>query len=302
VGEASAAFAPIAPEDVSVTMFGSWARGELTDGSDNDWAILTPDGRENDPDVEALAAECRNCFNEDEKAPGGQDVFGVAFAWPRLARDVGLDDDSNTNLTRRMLTLLESVAITGQARDDCWRAIFNRYIERSVRGHWPPRFLLNDTIRYWRTMCVDFEGKHATRGGADPKWVMRNAKLRTSRTMLFVGGLLPVLFCRLREQEEIPQFLEQQLAARPVDRVAWAFMEMGLVDEGVRCLGAYDEWVSMLADETTREAISELRAGTRDASPVFARVRSIGSQVQFALLALLFDSDLAPESRRFLVF
>jgi predicted nucleotidyltransferase len=26
-------------------MYGSWARGELTEASDNDWAILTPDGR-----------------------------------------------------------------------------------------------------------------------------------------------------------------------------------------------------------------------------------------------------------------
>lgn len=95
-------------------------------------------------------------------------------------------------------------------------------------------------------------------GEDDPKWVMRNAKLRTSRTMLFAGGLLPVLFCRLCEKDEIPGFLAQQYAATPVDRVAWAFSQMGLIDEGLRCLGAYDEWISMLQDDETRKAIGAL--------------------------------------------
>ena len=302
MAEATGELARDAPADVSVTMFGSWARGELTAGSDNDWAILTPDGRETDEDVLTLAQRCRELFNEGAGAPGAQAVFGLPFAWPRLPRDVGLDEDTNTNLTRRMLTLLESVAITGPAREECWRAIFDRYLERGIRDHWPPRFLLNDTIRYWRTICVDFEGKHASTGGEDPKWVMRNAKLRTSRTMLFAGGLLPVLFCRLREEGEIAAFLEDQLAAPPVDRVAWAFMELGLLDEGVRCLGAYDEWISLLQDPSSRQELSALRADTRDASPVFGQVRSIGQRLQFGLLSLLFDSDLGPEARRFLVF
>jgi Putative nucleotidyltransferase DUF294 len=144
------------PADVSVVLFGSWARRELTPGSDNDWAILAPDGREIDRDVEELAAQCRLMFNEGGKAPGAQDVFGVPFAWPPLPRHIGLDDDSNTNLTRRMLTLLESVALTGSARDECWRAVLSRHLEHGVKDHWPPRFLLNDTIRYWRTICVDF--------------------------------------------------------------------------------------------------------------------------------------------------
>jgi len=302
VRAATADLADLSPDDVSVVMFGSWARRELTDGSDNDWAILTPEGREHDDDLQELAAHCRARFNEDGKAPGAQDMFGVAFPWSPLAQYVGLDDDTNTNLTRRMLMLFESVALTGSVRDQCWTTILERYLEHGVKDHWPPRFLLNDTIRYWRTICVDFEGKHAIGGEDDPKWVMRNAKLRTSRTMLFAGGLLPILFCRLCEKDEIPGFLAQQYAATPVDRVAWAFSQMGLIDEGLRCLDAYDEWISMLQDAEIRKAIGALREDTRDASPVFERVRSVGSRLQRGLLALLFESDLAPEARRFLVF
>ncbi|MEA2641982.1 MAG: hypothetical protein QOF51_3376 [Chloroflexota bacterium] len=301
IADASGALAAATPDDVSVVMYGSWARGEMTEASDNDWAILTPDGRTDDEDVNALAETCQALFNEDGKAPGAQDIFGVPFAWPKLADAIGLEEDDNANLTRRMLTLLESVALTGEAVDECRGTILDRYLRRGVKNHRPPRFLLNDVIRYWRTICVDFEGKHKTSGGDDPKWVMRNAKLRTSRKLLFAGGLLPVLFCRLRELDEIPTFLSEQLAARPVDRIAWAFLELGLVSEGARCLSAYDEWISMLQDPAFRAAMAALRASTRDDSAEFARVRSAGERLHSGLTALLFESPLGPESTKYLV-
>ena len=47
---------------------------------------------------------------------------------------------------------------------------------RRVKAYRPPRFLLNDVIRYWRTICVDYVGKE--RGGAGEKWALRNLKLR----------------------------------------------------------------------------------------------------------------------------
>src|SRR5439155_17316696 len=123
--------------------------------------------------------------------PGSQDIFGLAFRFDDLVTKIGLDDDTNTNLTRRMLLLLESVAVSGQdVWETCWTAVLERYLARGLKSHRPPRFLLNDLVRYWRTICVDFEGKHPLGGrGGDPKWVTRNAKLRTSRKMLFAGGL-----------------------------------------------------------------------------------------------------------------
>ena len=64
----------------------------------------------------------------------------------------------------------------------CWLAVLDRYLAESRTDRRPPRFFLNDLIRYWRTICVDFEGKHADSQGDDPKWVSRNAKL------LIAGG------------------------------------------------------------------------------------------------------------------
>jgi len=45
-----------------------------------------------------------------------------------------------------------------------------------------PRFLLNDLVRYWRTMAVDFAAKRREREGAG--WGLRNFKLRMSRKLI----------------------------------------------------------------------------------------------------------------------
>lgn len=79
---ATADLADVAPDGVSVVMFGSWARRELADGSDNDWAILTPEGREHDDDVQQLS-----CFvavrdsTTTARPQGAQDIFGVSFSY-----------------------------------------------------------------------------------------------------------------------------------------------------------------------------------------------------------------------------
>src|SRR5262249_49463149 len=155
---------------------------------------------------------------------GSQQVFGVPFDNHTLVHNIGLDEDTNRNLTRRMLLLLESRELAGTAHRECWDAVLQRYLRFGIKNYRPPRFLLNDVVRYWRTICVDFEGKHRDTGEDDPKWVTRNAKLRTSRKMLFVGGLVPILLCHLHSEKEIPAFLTLWLTATPSDRLASAFL------------------------------------------------------------------------------
>jgi predicted nucleotidyltransferase len=293
------------PDTVSVCVFGSWARDELTPSSDHDWAILTADPiNEGDPDPAVLKAHevAGRYLGGDDHAPGSQATFGVPFDVHTLVNKIGLEGDTNSNLTRRMLLLLESRALTGPVHAAGWNEVLNRYMNYGIKDYRPPRFLLNDLTRYWRTICVDFEGKHLDTEGHDPKWVTRNAKLRTSRKLLFAGGLIPILLCHLHDTDAMPGFLARWLAATPLDRLCAAYVWAGADSEGARALTAYDRWLAIQLDPQARGELRSLTLATRRESPLFSEIAEIGRQLERALLVLLFEPPLAELSRQYLVF
>jgi hypothetical protein len=288
-------------EDAAVVMLGSWGRRELTSQSDDDFLVLV-NGAERDA-VRPSPEELHPLLGTHERAPGPTGVFGTVAFCENLVNRIGLDQDDNANLTRRMLLMLESVPVVGEApHRACWERVLDAYLVDSIRDRHPPRFFLNDLIRYWRTICVDFEGKRRGAGGEDPKYASRNAKLRTSRKVLFAGGLLPVLLCQTKTAAEMPAFLTRQFAAPPTDRLAAAFILQGAVAEGVRALGAYDRWIGLLGDPSIRAELAALRESTREASPLFAQIREIGDELQRGLLALLYETGLSPLTRWYGLF
>ena len=282
----------------AVVLFGSWGRHELTRRSDDDWALLV-EGAERPgvrPDPDELAA----LLGAEGRRPGRTGVFGGRVFSDDLASRIGLDADSNTNLTRRMLLMLESQPVAGDAAHRrCWERVLDGYLEDADKPYRPPRFFLNDLIRYWRTICVDFVGKEREGG---EKWGIRNAKLRTSRKLLFAGGLVPLLQCHRLRRDERREFLAAQLAAPATDRLAAAFLDCGAHDAGVRALNAYDRWLAVLDDDERRGELERLTRDDAPASDVFREVRRHAGELERGLLVLLFDTELGPHVREHGIF
>jgi hypothetical protein len=291
--------------NAAVVLMGSWGRHELTAGSDDDYLVLVrglapPGGWGAEQETAAKVAER---FARDPGgfgAPGRQGVFAEVVYSADLLR-VGLDDDTNTNLTRRVLLVLESVAachegVLAGVRLD----VIQDYLSDALRDHRPPRFLLNDLVRYWRTIGVDFVAKDRERAGAG--WGLRNAKLRTSRKLLFASGLLPVLRCHELRAEAIAPFLAEQFALPPTDRVADAFLRYGAVAQGAEALGAYDAFLALMDDDDARAEL-RLLAGRAAAggSPRWREVAELGAAIERSLLELLFETELGPVTQRYAV-
>ena len=255
-------------------LLGSWGRHEVTSASDDDAIVIFCGARRDHvrPEPGQVAALLGG------PAPGPEGLFGATAWLADLADNIGLDGDTNTILTRRMLFLLESVPIAGdQAYDAARDQLLATYLAAHERDFRPPRFLLNDLMRYWRTIAVDFEGKHRARAGEG--WGLRHAKLRFSRKVLFAGGLLPVLECAGLPAADMPGFLAERLREPPLDRVARAFLDHGMADAGARALRAYAAFLDLLDDPERARAPRRAapRPRRRRRSPTCACSRSATS-------------------------
>jgi hypothetical protein len=285
-------------DDVAVVLLGSWGRTELTSASDDDYMVLVHGPWRPEHEVDPTIEDVAEVFGS---TPGREGVFGNVVFSDFLFKRIGLQEDDNNNLTRRMLLLLESRVAAGQDPYEAARnAILNGYLAETPTGNRPPRFLLNDIVRYWRTICVDFTGKQRKRRGDG--WGLRNAKLRTSRKLLFAGGLVPALRCIEFESNGIAEFLDGQFRVPPSDRLADAFLRYGKIDVGARALSAYDRFIELLNDTHFREALDSLPKAGASESEEFQTVRSLGHQFEESLIDLLFGTELRPWAQRYGMF
>ncbi len=285
--------------DTAVLLFGSWGRREITGNSDDDFVVLAENESGTPP--KPTVAEVADLLGGRE--PGSEGTFGQQVSLSALRDNIGLDADNNSNLTQRMLLILESVAVWGEdLHARARRVLLDQYLRAHSADYQPPRFLLNDLVRYWRTIAVDFEGKMREREGDG--WGLRNAKLRLSRKALFAGGLLPVLECRHYRVADMLDHLVSRMELPPLDRIADAFLDHGGVDSGVRALQAYDEFLGILDDPSSRAELQRLgHDDDRAGSELWARIRDLGDTFEAGLLSLLFDDpELGRLTRQYLIF
>ncbi|QDV75707.1 nucleotidyltransferase domain-containing protein [Botrimarina mediterranea] len=300
-------------ESTGFIAFGSLARLEFTDGSDLDWTLLV-NGPSDLGQYETSLAIKRSLEAADFTKPGPSGLFGGVSSSFELIHQIGGLEDTNANMTRRLLLLLESVAVEGDiVRQGVLHQLLQRYVRygRSVEGSKaeslkPPRFLLNDFVRFWRTMAVDYDAKKWL--APDEKWALRNAKLRFSRKLIFVKGLLLGLDCQLSPdawpwsalpadefheapEERLQQGLQRLIELPAIDSVCRTAKLVNASDSLREILLAYDQFLSVLADESSREQLKTLRFDEAEKNALFSDLRVAGKKFGNALQDLLFRSD-----------
>lgn len=295
----------VTTDETGLVIFGSLARDEYTAGSDLDWTLLV-DSRADSRHFQTMRM-LKEKLDGKFGAPGPTEVFGSLIFSHDLVHLIGGDDDTNKNMTRRLLLLLESTAIgpstSRQVHERIVKVILSRYIEEDAsfisgnnRSGRIPRFLLNDVVRLWRTIAVDYANKYRARGGQ--KWALRNIKLRMSRKLIFVSGFLMCITWALEDDGSDDQMIIPRLVSyltdwtqrSPLESIA-SVVEQHAPKMAAEIFDNYDAFLGILNDESQRKLLENLSPVDAYADPLFLEVRDIATKFDKALTELLFEAD-----------
>jgi hypothetical protein len=161
---------------------------------------------------------------------------------------------------------------------------------------------LNDFARYWWTMAVDFAYKQRTRFG--PGAAIRNIKLRMSRKMTYVSGLLTCFGCHLKigdliarpecpaegAEAECITCLGRRLRRDPLEILAEALLQFDhLQHPGRELLTAYDGFLGILSDSRKRRRLEELSEDQYEKDEHFQEARRLSHKFRDGLLEVFLD-------------
>lgn len=192
---------------------GSGGRGELSRRSDIDVFLVTNQEVKRINEVRLQTAVLRAMRKLGFPDPSNDASFVKLHASSTLIERLGEPaDDAENTFTVRMLLLLESKPVAGSS-------VHSALLDRALDAYWKnaagherdylPIILLNDIIRYWRILLLNYESKTASKvreladaKGSDKRarmaqlqadrW-LRSYKLRFSRSLMCYSSVCYLL-------------------------------------------------------------------------------------------------------------
>jgi len=208
-------------------------------------------------------------------------------------------------MTRRLLLLIESKSVWGETRKKVIRNILQRYCadylppnrlaDSKVRI---PRYLLNDLVRFWRTMAVDF-GTKRWRTTKDESY-LRLAKLRVTRKVLFAGPLATLLMVteRITSNEQLSEYLSEWIEKPPLAQLA--SMHAALCDKSNVALSGilqcYDEFIGLVGDEQNRKILEKRAENPSRLNELKIECKRIGDCIHEYLVEIFWNDELLKEN------
>ncbi|MEV5117163.1 hypothetical protein [Stenotrophomonas indicatrix] len=259
-----------------VVVVGSLARREASGESDLDYFII-----QDSEDVDLSLFDKIGAAVQEMgfKAPSIDGAFATVVRKSDFIASIGGGDESNADLTRRMLYLLESEWVMGgNIYEEIFSLIIEAYISDKITQHQLARFFLNDLIRYYRTVCVDFEYKTSEIGKS---WGDRNIKLLFSRKLMYFGGVLAAAQTAQStftfKRSELKRLLKLPATER-LTEICGASAE--------RALKTYDMFLSWAEDPEARDLLRETTQDRTQQTEEFRSIKNIAHHFSWDLQSL----------------
>ena len=157
-------------DNMCIYATGSYGRLEATEFSDLDIFLMNNDYNQNNiTNIESILV--KSDLIKISRSLGFPDFSGDGeylkfYSLKSMIEMMGSPDDDYKNyFTARMLLMLESKPIYNHVGyenvlTEIIESYFRDYYEHS--GDFRPIFVLNDIVRYWKTLCLNYENKRNT--------------------------------------------------------------------------------------------------------------------------------------------
>lgn len=198
---------------------------------------------------------------------GDGEYFKIHEVSHLLAGTGTATDDSENLFTTRLLLLLESKCL---ANDSLYSSATQRVIEMYLRdgkgrNDYRPLFLMNDILRYWRTVCLNYE---RTRHDPNKPWWKKNLNLKFSRKLTVFSSVLAILIDHI---DEFAKFAPLS-AMTPMERLAYSLDKLRdptLLVEFLVFLDNYEEFLAAKSHAELEELNSSDAAHFRETAQQF---------------------------------
>lgn len=249
-------------ENLGIFVAGSYARNEASVYSDIDLFFVL-DGSIDEVENPTLT-QMRSFSRIIEEADGLQfptfsndGEFLRILEKSKMLRELGGRNDDYLNyFTARMLMLLESKPVYGEAAyNEMVKDIVGAYF-RDYTHHprdFRPVFLINDIIRFWKTLCLNYEHKRnqpSENAAQKTKQKVKNLKLKFSRMLTCFGSIAAII--DMNETAGIDEILSLR-DMTPMERLEQVVSRQAILREPFSDLMAEYTWFLELTDVSGEE-------------------------------------------------
>ncbi|WP_151909602.1 nucleotidyltransferase domain-containing protein [Aeromonas salmonicida] len=265
-------------DQIAVVTTGSFGRDEASDESDLDWYViaakdcplLRDESQENLSIVQSIVSELKALISKlVVKETGSTGTFSTLVDETSLYQNYGGDKDTNQAFTRRMLYLLESRYLFNESLYNIIKGnIVQLYIKEDIPDTNINRFMLNDIIRYYRTICTDYEYKV---NEEEKEWGLRKIKLRFSRKLIYFSGLITVAqTCNMTRAKKVEETL-RLLSLTPIERIIAITNNTAPSDT---LISTYCYFLEKISQKEIRQELDDVTRETRSSSDTYRDLKN----------------------------
>lgn len=278
---------------------GSVGRGEMSSRSDldifiiRDSAVSAPLTKLDEIRLKARLIEVGRKLGFPEFSDDGEYVKAYDVKADLLAKLGTRQDDYDNVFTARLLLLLESCPVLGSD-------VYDRAISDLIGDYWrdyPPNsdgflpvFLMNDILRFWKTLCLNYEER--TGKGRAGKRRLMNYKLKYSRLLTCYSAIVYLLAAlRIDGRTVSPDVARKMVAATPTERLEHVANDVPASAPAVaKILESYDGFLR--ASDGDKHDLIEKFEDTDFKKARLAEARNFGQDVFNLVMELGRDTPL----------